>query len=233
MAEELLEARGVRYGEVREEFERRLELVGLARDVLGRYPIELSGGMKQRVVLVLSTLLDPSLLVADEVTSALDVSTQKSVAGCRQLPRQGVRQERHRHHPRPVVLYQIADTILVMYAGKLAEKAPTAAIIEDPRHPYTRATHLLPAGGRRALPGPATEGSPAIRHRCSTRLPGAASATAARWPRPSASRSHHSGSWSLVTGWPAGRQRMTMLQLRTEARRSGGRLRGRHAPGGA
>ena len=59
------------------ELERRLELVGLSPDVLGMYPIELSGGMKQRSVMVLSTLLDPSLLIADEITSALDVSTQR------------------------------------------------------------------------------------------------------------------------------------------------------------
>jgi peptide/nickel transport system ATP-binding protein len=140
MAEELLEARGVHFAEVREEFERRLELVGLPRDVLGRYPIELSGGMKQRVVLVLSTLLDPSLLVADEITSALDVSTQKSVA-------LAVVSFRDKGFVKSVivithdlsVLYQIADTILVMYAGKLAEKAPTGVMIEHPRHPYTRA----------------------------------------------------------------------------------------------
>jgi peptide/nickel transport system ATP-binding protein len=140
MAEELLEARGVHYAEVREEFERRLELVGLPREVLGRYPIELSGGMKQRVVLVLSTLLDPSLLVADEITSALDVSTQKSVA-------LAVVSFRDKGFVKSVivithdlsVLYQIADTILVMYAGKLAEKAPTGVMIERPRHPYTRA----------------------------------------------------------------------------------------------
>jgi len=59
---------------------RRIDLVGLQADVLGRYPIELSGGMKQRMVMVISTLLDPSLLIADEITSALDVSTQRAVA---------------------------------------------------------------------------------------------------------------------------------------------------------
>ena len=64
----------------RDELLRRLELVGLTREVLDRYPIELSGGMKQRMVMVISTLLNPSLLIADEVTSALDVSTQKAVA---------------------------------------------------------------------------------------------------------------------------------------------------------
>lgn len=140
MAQEVLEARGVRYAEVREEFARRLELVGLSREVLDRYPIELSGGMKQRVVLVLSTLLDPSVLIADEITSALDVSTQKAVA----LALVSFRDHGFVKSAIVIthdlsVLYQIADSILVMYAGKLAEKAPTASIIERPRHPYTRA----------------------------------------------------------------------------------------------
>jgi ABC-type polar amino acid transport system ATPase subunit len=65
------------------------------------YPIELSGGMKQRMVMVLSTLLNPSLLIADEITSALDVSSQKAVAEMlvRFRDRDFV-QERDRHHPR-------------------------------------------------------------------------------------------------------------------------------------
>ena len=86
------------------------------------YPIELSGGMKQRVVMVLSTLLDPSLLIADEITSALDVSTQRAVAKM-------LVEFRDRGFVKSMivithdlsVLYQIADTILVMYAGQLAE----------------------------------------------------------------------------------------------------------------
>jgi peptide/nickel transport system ATP-binding protein len=140
MVEELLESRGIRYATVRAEFVRRLELVGLSRDVLARYPIELSGGMKQRVVLVLSTLLDPSLLIADEITSALDVSTQKAVALALVSFRDHgfVKSVIVITHDRSV-LYQIADSILVMYAGKLAEKAPTDTIIDAPRHPYTRA----------------------------------------------------------------------------------------------
>jgi peptide/nickel transport system ATP-binding protein len=139
MAAELLEARGVRFGTVREELERRLELVGLSREVLDRYPIELSGGMKQRMVLVISTLLDPSLLIADEITSALDVSTQKAVAqtlvGFRD---HGFVKSMIVITHDVSVLYQIADTILVMYAGKLAEKASTPVIIGAPRHPYTK-----------------------------------------------------------------------------------------------
>jgi ABC-type dipeptide/oligopeptide/nickel transport system ATPase subunit len=73
-------SRGVDPSALRGEIDRRLTLVGLDRTVLNNYPIELSGGMKQRMALVLSTLLDPALLVADEVTSALDVSTQRAVA---------------------------------------------------------------------------------------------------------------------------------------------------------
>ncbi|HJU46664.1 MAG TPA: ABC transporter ATP-binding protein [Gaiellaceae bacterium] len=139
LAEELLESRGVKYANVLPEFTRRLELVGLSADVLGRYPMELSGGMKQRTVMVLSTLLDPSLLIADEVTSALDVSSQKALSKM-------LVEFRDRGFVKSMVvithdlavLYQIADTILVMYAGKLAEKGSAETIINAPRHPYTR-----------------------------------------------------------------------------------------------
>ena len=91
------------------------------------------------MVMVLSTILNPSLLIADEITSALDVSTQHAVA-------EMLVEFRNRNFVKSMivithdisVLYQIADTILVMYAGKLAEKAPTQEIINQPRHPYTR-----------------------------------------------------------------------------------------------
>jgi peptide/nickel transport system ATP-binding protein len=139
MVGEVLESKGIRYETIRPEFERRLELVGLAPDVLDRFPIELSGGMKQRTVMVLSTLLDPSLLIADEITSALDVSTQKAVA--RMLiefrERGFVKSTIFITHD-VAILYQVADTILVMYAGKLAEKAPADVIVSSPKHPYTR-----------------------------------------------------------------------------------------------
>lgn len=139
MTADLLESRGEDAAAMRPEIERRLELVGLKKDVLDRYPIELSGGMKQRMVMVIATLLDPSLLIADEITSALDVSTQKAVA-------ETLVEFRDRKLVRSMIvithdmsiLCQIADTITVMYAGKLAEKAATDVIIEAPRHPYTR-----------------------------------------------------------------------------------------------
>jgi peptide/nickel transport system ATP-binding protein len=139
MARELLLSRGVAADTVLPEFKRRLKIVGLTDDILERFPIELSGGMKQRVVMVLSSLLDPSLLIADEVTSALDVSTQKAVSEL-------LVEFRDRGFVKSIivithdlsVLYQIADSILVMYAGKLAEKASAETIVNDSRHPYTQ-----------------------------------------------------------------------------------------------
>ncbi len=139
MTSELLHSRDVSYDETLPELSRRLALVGLDDSILDRYPIELSGGMKQRVVMVLSTLLNPSLLIADELTSALDVSTQKAVAEMlvEFRDRKFVKSTIVITHDLSI-LYQIADTILVMYAGKLVEKASAAAITEDPRHPYTQ-----------------------------------------------------------------------------------------------
>jgi peptide/nickel transport system ATP-binding protein len=139
MVRDLLRTRGISYKAALPELERRLELVGLDTEVLDRYPIELSGGMKQRVVLVISTLLDPSLLIGDEVTSALDVTSQKAVA-------RTLVEFRDREFVKSViivthdisVLYQVADTILVMYAGHLAEKASATTIIDSPLHPYTK-----------------------------------------------------------------------------------------------
>ena len=139
MAEELLSSRRIHIDTVLPEFKRRLKLVGLSEDVLDRFPIELSGGMKQRVVMVLSSILDPSLLIADEVTSALDVSSQRAVAEL-------LVEFRDRGFVKSMIvithdlsiLAQIADSILVMYAGKPAEKAATEAVVNAARHPYTK-----------------------------------------------------------------------------------------------
>ncbi len=139
MVQELIESRGIKFGEIKPELERRIDLVGLQRDVLDMYPMELSGGMKQRMVMVISTLLDPSLLIADEITSALDVSTQRAVAETLVSFRDHgfVKSMMVITHD-VSILYQIADTILIMYAGKLCEKASTSTIINEPKHPYTR-----------------------------------------------------------------------------------------------
>ena len=139
MTSELLESRKVSFKTMLPELKRRLDLVELSHDVLDMYPIELSGGMKQRMVMVLSTLMNPSLLIADEITSALDVASQKAVA-------EMLVEFRNRECCNSVILithdisilYQIADSILIMYAGQLAEKASTGVVIHSPRHPYTK-----------------------------------------------------------------------------------------------
>jgi len=136
---DLLRSHGVRDREVMTELNRRIALVGLDQDVLDRYSFELSGGMRQRVTLLISTLLNPSLLIADEVTSALDVSTQRAVGEL-------LIEFRDRGFSKSLIvithdlaiLAQVADTITVMYAGRLAEKASTGTLIEAPLHPYTQ-----------------------------------------------------------------------------------------------
>jgi peptide/nickel transport system ATP-binding protein len=139
MIAELLRARKVDFQAVLPELKRRLDLVKLSHDVLNMYPIELSGGMKQRMVMVLSTLLDPDLLIADEITSALDVSTQKAVAEMLvEFRNRGCCKSAIVITHDISILYQIADSIMVMYAGQLAERASTDTIVHAPRHPYTR-----------------------------------------------------------------------------------------------
>jgi len=126
--------------EVFAEMKRRIALIGLKDDVLSKYSFELSGGMRQRVTIILSTLLNPSLLIADEVTSALDVSTQRAVG-------EMLLEFRDRGFIKSAItithdlsiLAQIADTITIMYAGRLAEKASTSTIVNEPLHPYTQA----------------------------------------------------------------------------------------------
>lgn len=139
MTEELLNAKKISYHDMLPEITRRLDMVKLPKDVLDMYPIELSGGMKQRMVMVISTLLNPSLLIADEITSALDVASQKAVA--EMLVE--FRNEKCCNSAIVIthdisILYQVADSILIMYAGQLAEKASTETIIHHPRHPYTK-----------------------------------------------------------------------------------------------
>ena len=139
MTQELLESKGIRFRSVLPELKRRLQMVKLPEEVLNLYPIELSGGMKQRMVMVISTLLNPSLLIADEITSALDVVSQRAVTEMLvQFRDEGYCKSAIVITHDLSILYQIADTILIMYAGQLAEKASAEAIIKAPRHPYTQ-----------------------------------------------------------------------------------------------
>jgi peptide/nickel transport system ATP-binding protein len=113
--------------------------LGLEPWVLDRYPFELSGGMKQRVVIGISTLWNPKLLIVDEPTSALDVVSQKRmIKALMDLKEEGIIQSILFISHDISTLRQICDRCVVMYAGKIVETGSMEDIISSPLHPYTQ-----------------------------------------------------------------------------------------------
>lgn len=116
-----------------------LRSVGLDETVAARYPHELSGGMKQRVVIAMALLLDPELLIADEPTTALDVLVQSQIIALlkKMQAEKGISVVLITHDL--ALVAQIADVIAIMYAGQIVEIGPSAEIYRNPKHPYTQA----------------------------------------------------------------------------------------------
>jgi peptide/nickel transport system ATP-binding protein len=116
----------------------RFETLNLSADVLDRYPVELSGGMKQRTVIAVSTILSPKILIADEPSSALDVSSQKMVIKMiHDLMELGIiKSMLFITHELPL-LYNVTDDIMVMYAGQVVEIGSAEEMVFDPMHPYS------------------------------------------------------------------------------------------------
>lgn len=109
------------------------------RAMLARYPHQLSGGQLQRVVIAIAIACNPTLLLADEPTTALDVTVQKAILLLlRQLCRERGMTAIFISHDLAVVA-ELADTVAVMYRGKIVETGAVAAIFSQPQHPYTRA----------------------------------------------------------------------------------------------
>ena len=141
---------------------KRFEEVNLPKEALDRYPVELSGGMKQRVVIAISTILSPKVLIADEPSSALDVTSQKVVIKMlREMMEKGfIKSMIFITHELPL-LYNVTDDIMVMYAGQIVEKGSAKEMVFDPVHPYSRGlmrSILVPEEGTRdnklvAIPG--------------------------------------------------------------------------------
>jgi oligopeptide/dipeptide ABC transporter ATP-binding protein len=109
-----------------------------AEQRLQDYPHQLSGGMRQRVMIAMALVLDPKVLVADEPTTALDVTIQAQILDL-------IRAEQEQRKLAVLlithnlaVVSQVADRVAVMYAGEVVEEAPTREIFSSPRHPYTQ-----------------------------------------------------------------------------------------------
>ena len=127
--------------EICERLRERFDKIGLKADeVLDSYSVQLPAGMKQRVVIGISTLLNPKVVIADEPTSALDVSTQKSVIKLLfDLMDSGIIASMiFITHELPL-LRHVAGRIAIMYAGEFVEVGTTQQVIYDPRQPYTKA----------------------------------------------------------------------------------------------
>ncbi|WP_240230915.1 ABC transporter ATP-binding protein [Devosia lacusdianchii] len=129
---------GVSRAEARARAEELLKLVGIAANRLDDYPHQLSGGMRQRIVLAIALALDPKLIVMDEPTTALDVVVQREI-----LQEIMALKEKFGFSILFIthdlaLMGQFADRIAVMLEGKLVEVAPVADIVGNPQHDYTR-----------------------------------------------------------------------------------------------
>ncbi len=115
--------------------------LGLPIDVLNAYPHQLSGGMRQRVAIALATVFQPAMIIADEPTTALDVVVQRGVLQMiKDIQAMSANTVLLVTHDMAVHA-NVADRVMIMYAGRIAEEAPTESIFNAPLHPYTQ--HLI------------------------------------------------------------------------------------------
>jgi peptide/nickel transport system ATP-binding protein len=141
IAENLLLHQEMTPEEAREQTIELLRQVGIARPQLrvDAYPFQLSGGMCQRAVIAMAIACRPSLLIADEPTTALDVTTQAQILDLIQSMQRELGMAVMLITHDLGVVAEVADDVAVMYLGRVAESADVDTIFHDPRHPYTRA----------------------------------------------------------------------------------------------
>ncbi len=116
-----------------------LESVGLPRDTVSRYPHQLSGGMKQRVIIAMAIMAHPKVVILDEPTSALDVITQANIMNLLKKLKweYGLSYIFITHDL--ALASELADSVAIMYAGKMVEIGGAEDIYGNPSHPYTQA----------------------------------------------------------------------------------------------
>ncbi|MBC58241.1 MAG: microcin ABC transporter ATP-binding protein [Confluentimicrobium sp.] len=161
LAESIVLHQGLRGPAVRARILELLEKVGI-RDPesrLGAYPHQLSGGQRQRVMIAMALANGPGLLIADEPTTALDVTIQAQILELlAELKREEGMSMLFITHDLGIVR-KIADRVCVMKDGEIVEAGPTTRIFDDPQHPYTK---MLLAAEAAGLPGPVPEGAPEV-----------------------------------------------------------------------
>ena len=138
--------------------------LGLPADVLQKYTVELSGGMKQRTVIAVSVILSPKVLIADEPSSALDVTSQKMVIKMLRdlMEKSIIKSMIFITHELPL-LYNVTDDIMVMYAGQIVESGTAKQTVFDPLHPYAKGlmgSIIVPESGLRGVKLAAIPGVP-------------------------------------------------------------------------
>jgi oligopeptide transport system ATP-binding protein len=172
LAEVLVYHSGLSWREGRSAAARMLDSVRIpdAARRLSQYPYELSGGMRQRVMLAMSLLCKPDLLIADEPTTALDVTLQAQIIELLRAARSDTGMALALISHDLGVIAALADRILVMYAGRIVENAAAAELLRRPRHPYTaellkcvpsvsgpRSARMPTLAGQPPLPGEALQ----------------------------------------------------------------------------
>jgi oligopeptide/dipeptide ABC transporter ATP-binding protein len=199
IAEAVILHQGLGCRQARERAIKMLERVGIAspRQRVDEYPHQLSGGMRQRGMIAMALACRPALLIADEPTTALDVTIQAQILDLLRELQESMHMAILLISHDLGVIAELADEVVVMYAGRVVERGPVDALFYEPLHPYTRGLlRSVPLLGTErkerliSIPGtvPSLLALPtgcAFRPRCSERLPGCAEAPLLVEARPS------------------------------------------------